>query len=71
MEGDEDVEEGGALMDLSAAGVVCKKIYEETEPCGSAANFLSGVAINAGKSNEIESLNEEGAGGEEGEKGGG
>ena len=25
MEGDEDVEEGGALMDLSAAGVVCKK----------------------------------------------
>jgi hypothetical protein len=33
--------------------------------------FLSGVAINSGKSDEIESLNEEGAGGEEGEKGGG
>jgi hypothetical protein len=34
MEGDEDVEEGGASMDLSAAGVVCKKKYEKTESCG-------------------------------------
>ncbi len=25
MEGDKEVEEGGALMDLSAAGIVCKK----------------------------------------------
>ncbi len=71
MEGDEDVEEGGASMDLSAAGIVCKKKYEETESCGSAADFLSGVAINAGKSDEIEISNEEGAGGEEGLKGGG
>jgi hypothetical protein len=34
MEGDEDVEERGVLMDLLAAGVVCKKKYEETESCG-------------------------------------
>jgi hypothetical protein len=71
MEGDEDVEERGASMDLSAAGLVCKKKNEEMESCGSAANFLLGVAINAGKSGEIESSNKEGAGGEEGEKGGG
>ncbi len=58
-------------MDLLAAGVVCKKKYEETELCGSAADFLLGVAINASKSDEIEISNKEGAGGEEGEKGGG
>ncbi len=33
--------------------------------CGSAADFLLGVAINAGKSDEIESSNKEGAGEEE------
>jgi hypothetical protein len=42
MEGDEDVEEGGASMDLSAAGVVCKINYEETESCGSTADFFIG-----------------------------
>jgi len=34
MEGDEDVEEGGASMDLSAARIVCPKKYDETESCG-------------------------------------
>ena len=61
MEGDEDVEEGGASMDLSAAGIVCPKKYDETESCGSAAHFLSGAAINAGKADVME-------GGGEGEK---
>ena len=41
-EGGEEVEE-----EVSMFGVVCTKKYEETESCGSAANFLSGVAINA------------------------
>jgi len=54
MEGDKEVEEGEALMDLSAAGIVCKKIYEESESCVSAAHFLLGTAINAGKADEME-----------------
>jgi hypothetical protein len=54
MEGGKEVEEEGASMDLSATGIVCKKIYEETELCGSAAHFLLGVAINAGKADEME-----------------
>ena len=54
MEGDEDVEEGGTSMDLSAVGIVCQKKYDETEPCGSAAHFLLGAAINAGKADEME-----------------
>ena len=33
--------------EVSLFGLVCTKKYEETESCGSAANFLSGVAINA------------------------
>ena len=61
MEGDEDVEEGGASMDLSAVGIVCQKKYDEMESCGSAAHFLSGAAINAGKADVME-------GGGEGEK---
>ena len=61
MEGDEDVEEGGTSMDLSAVGIVCQKKYDETEPCGSAAHFLLGAAINAGKANVME-------GGGEGDK---
>ena len=54
MEGDKEVEEGEALMDLSAAGIVCKKIYEESESCVSAAHFLLGAAINAGKGDQME-----------------
>ena len=54
MEGDEDVEEGGASMDLSAVGIVCQKKYDETESCGSASHFLSGAAINAGKADVME-----------------
>jgi len=42
MEGGKKVEEGGASMDLSAAGIVCKKYPEETESCGSAAQFFVG-----------------------------
>ena len=50
-------------------------IYDETESCGSAANFLLGAAINAGKDGQMEGelegeigpeldLNEEGMGGD-------
>ena len=57
MEGDKEVEEGEegeALMDLPAAGIVCKKIYEESESCVSAAHFHLAAAINAGKADEME-----------------
>ena len=40
--GEKEVEE-----EVSLFGIVCTKKYEETESCGSAADFLSGVAINA------------------------
>ena len=74
MERDKEVEEGGVSMKLSAAGIVCKKKYEETELCGSAAHFLLGAAINASKADEMErggmgeigpelELEEEGGGG--------
>jgi hypothetical protein len=42
MEGDEDVEKGGASMDLLAVGIVCQKKNYEMEPCGSAAHFFIG-----------------------------
>ena len=61
-EGEKEVEERRALLDLSAVCVVCQNQYDETESCGSAAHFLSGAAINSGKANEME-------GGEEGEIG--
>ena len=41
-------------MELSASGIVCKKIYEEMESCGSATHFSLGAAINAGKADEME-----------------
>ena len=48
MEREEEVEQGVASStNLSAVSVVCSKKYEETELCGSAADFLLGVAINA------------------------
>jgi hypothetical protein len=53
MEGCKEVEEGGASMDLSAAGIVCKT-NEETELCGSADHVLLGAAIIAGKADEME-----------------
>jgi hypothetical protein len=40
------------------------------ESCRGAAYFLSGMEINAGKSDEIVSLNKEGAGGGGGGRGG-
>jgi hypothetical protein len=56
------MEEGRASSDLSAVCIVCQKKYDETESCGSAAHFLSGAAINAGKANEIEGGGEGGIG---------
>ncbi len=46
MEGDDDMEEEGLSVDLSAAGVVCPQKYDETDSCGSAAHFLSDMTIN-------------------------
>ena len=62
-------------MDLSAAGIICRSKYEETESCGSASPFLSCAAINASKADEMEGggegeigpeleLEEEGGGGD-------
>ncbi len=48
------MEEGRALSDLLAVCVVCQKQYDEMESCGSAAHFISGEAINAGKAHERE-----------------
>jgi hypothetical protein len=61
MEGDEDVEEGGGAHGLVGRRNCLPKKYDETESCRSAAHFLSGAAINAGKANVME-------GGGEGEK---
>ena len=41
-------------MDLLAAGIVCKNKKGEMKLCGSAAYFLLGMAINAGKADEME-----------------
>ena len=50
-EGEKEVEEGGALLDFSAVGIVC---IWWNESCGSAADFLLGAAINAGKDDQME-----------------
>ena len=59
MEGGKEEEDASAYMNLSAEGVVCQQKYEETESCQSAAHFLSGMAIDAGKDDIMESVFEE------------
>ena len=48
-DGEKEGEQGVASSNLLAVSVVCTKKYEETESCGSSADFLSGAAINDGK----------------------
>ncbi len=54
MEGDKEVEEGGGVDGLVGRRHRLQQKYEETESCGSAAQFLLGAAINAGKADEME-----------------
>ena len=56
MECCEEAEEARVYMDLLAVGVVCQQKYEETKSCRSAAHFLSGMAIDAGKGDKMESV---------------